>query len=176
MKKIPVFFLLLVVVALSSGCNDSATSSTIEPASTVEEAPVIYSIDELAEKTSSRLGELEKSYAIRPSGGVGFVSIEYIPVFDVGSTELKNVVAIEVNSEKNSLEDFASEYGTGELLDEYGTSFSDLSSGVYNDSANDKLYLLFYSESDISSYNYIVIGQFEKEKNDGKASLIFKIA
>lgn len=35
--------------------------------------------------------------------------------------------------------------------------------------------MLYFSDEDISNYTYLVLGGFEKDKNDGKSRLAYEI-
>ena len=100
----------------------------------------------------------------------------YHPEFDVTEKVLKNVIAVEVVSDFDALKAFMSERGTVQLFDKSGNEYYNLSSGAWRDAENDRLYMLYYTDEDISNYSYIVIGQFDSEKNDGKTTLTYEIA
>ena len=133
------------------------------------------SLSDIAKKDNARIGEYNKSYALPPSGGFSVENVQFFPEFDVGQELLKNVVAMTVIGDADSIKTYQSEYGTVALFDPQGNTNININSGVYQDKENDKLFMLYFSDEDISNYTYLALGGFEKDKNDGKSRLAYEI-
>lgn len=173
--------LILVTTALLAGCATSTAGSASSQApasiaeSQAEASQKEVSIETIAEDNNARIGEFQHSYALPPSGGFSIESIKYAKEFSIGDQTLNNVVAIEVVSSYDAVKLFLSDTATAQLFDEQGNEFININSGAYNDTANDKVYMVFYSDEDISNYKYFVLGGLDSSKNEGKARLIFSI-
>lgn len=173
--------LFITITALLAGCATSTAGSASSqvPASVAEsqasESQKDISIETIAEDNNARIGEYQNTYALPPSGGFSIESVKYAPEFSVGDQTLNNVVAIEVVSDYDAIKSFLNDAATAQLFDDQANEFININSGAYNDTDNDKVFMVFYSDEDISNYKYFVLGGLDSSKNEGKTRLIYKI-
>ena len=180
MRRIVTALLLSLCLAFPLiACGEAAEAAPQQTSPASEPVPAAdpeKTIEDIADSENSRIGEFQHSYFLPPSGGLSIESVAYHPEFDVTEKVLKNVIAVEVVSDFDALKAFMSERGTVQLFDKSGNEYYNLSSGAWRDAENYRLYMLYYTDEDISNYSYIVIGQFDSEKNDGKTTLTYEIA
>lgn len=174
MKKLTVLLFTLAIVM--SGCSTTTNeNATPDPSSSVVESQENVSIETLSEENYARIGEFDKNYALPTSGGFSIYSVKYCPEYDVKKEVLKNVIAVEAYGDYNMLKTFLIDDAYAVIFDEHGNEFDSLNSGVYDDTENDRVYMLFYSDEDLSNYEYFLLGGLNADKNDGKTGLIFNI-
>lgn len=175
MRKTVFLFVMCVLLICLAGCS-SSTSSTEEKEKT------LLTIEQIAEKQSSTVGELNKIYrvdksAANPDGSfivLNLESIKHYAEYEVSSGEkLQNVVVLSNVTPVDQARRFVEEVGFFTLYDEYGEEYSNLSVGTQTNEEYSEIILI--SEEDISRYKYVYVGGLDKSRNDGEVAAIFSI-
>lgn len=179
MRRIFTALLLSLCLAFPLiACGEAAEAAPQQTSPASEPVPAAdpeKTIEDIADSENSRIGEFQHSYFLPPSGGFSIESVTYYPEFDVKEKVLKNVIAVEAVSDFDALKAYMTDLCYAELFDKQGKDYSALNSAVWRDQDNDRLYMLFYADDDISDFSYIVIAPFDAEKNDGKTKLVYAI-
>lgn len=106
--------------------------------------------------------------------GFTILNVKKYDQLAVGNTDLENVIVLETDGVRSSVESFLSESAFVQTCDKEGKIKSDYASGIWADS--DKTFCAFYSETSVSDQIYIDINGFNADKNNGTSSFIFKIS
>lgn len=110
-------------------------------------------------------------------GSLGIESVKLYDTFQAGSESVKNAVVFDTASSADHLKDFMLNKANINLYDENGVIYDgSISSGVYNDVNAEKLYMIFYSDADISNFKYAIIGGFAPKKNNNNSRFAVEIS
>lgn len=191
MKKLAICLLSCIIFASCSAADTipAAEMQNVDassPAPLESSAAETYTIESYAEKSKSSVGEINKPYNFETQtigsdgqnpmiGGMSIINVSYFPEFQAGTEVLKNVVVFDAFGDENLVQDFLTNNAFLVVADETGKENSNFASAYYFDRENDKLYMLFYSDEDISSCKFALLGGFARDKNKGNSTFIFEI-
>lgn len=168
--------LLLVLLVVLTGCGTgSAAEQTNLP---VQE----LSLEQLAEQNNAMIyepfvpynyeteaiGADGKNYSINAFSVMG---IEKKYSFQAGDTTLNNVIVLQFGGDFESVKAFMENKAYIITIDNDGNESTDISSGVWSDGTND--YMLFYSDSTLG--DFVILGGFSADKNNGYSKVIFEL-
>lgn len=196
MKKLLVTLLLLSLTLTacsgspsSSGSSVSVSSSSNSSSSSSQSSSEakIYTLEDIAKENKAAIpeqfkplyfdsGELGANGKDNKVGGMSFESIKFYETFDVGSQILKNVIAFDTASTLEQIKYFLENDCAIEVFDENGNSTASVGSAYYRDRANNKIYMIFQSETvDLSKYKFAILSGFLADKNNGNIRFSFEI-
>lgn len=163
----------------TSADDTAIVEVTQEKSSTESSDPEVLEDEECRARLIGAEGEFSTPYNYdRLDGtinGLSVMSVKARNSFTAGNTKIKNAIVIEVWGDYASVKEWMENKAAIESVDKYGNTSSDYSSGIWYDAENDKLYCIFYSDNSIKNINYVMLGGFDPDKNNGERAFTFPV-
>ncbi|WP_041272377.1 hypothetical protein [Desulfitobacterium hafniense] len=163
-RKLLSLVLILVLVFLAPGCGSSSTNQNEK-----NNPPQVVTLQDLATKNNSTVGELNKVYRMdisnRYSDGsnmiINFQSVSSVKSATKGGSTFNNFISIINVPPLNLTREMINNAGSFELYDEYGKSTA-MFSVTTGPAAEDLSEIVLYSEKDdLTKYKYLSFGPMD---------------
>lgn len=183
------FISVLITGALNKGTPVDpivAPVSRVQSDDVASKNPLPKTIDEIAKLENAIINEEQKIYYYETNkigadgvnkeiGGMSIISLKYYESFDVLGEILTDAIVFEVASDTKDTKGFLQDKAFVNVYDINGDSSASFSSFYWNDSDNEKLYMIFTPDISMESYSHVVLGGFFPEKNKNFSKVVFPL-
>lgn len=177
----PLIVLGILITLLTAGCGSGGST-------TIQQSNKEFTLSEMASKENARVGALYR--VKRAENGVTLNFMEIINCGSQGYTlnngkHLDHAVVIATitggyGDDLENVRSFIKDVGYFALTDKYGNKNNDLTiwtqTGKFDATAGfAPTEIILEAKSSVSGYVYLLVGGYDRDRNDGKSKTIFSI-